>query len=194
MSYHIYTTPGIVLKRKTFGEANTLLYILTRDFGLIIASAKSTRHQKSKLRGFLEEYSEISVSLIKGKNGWKVTNASESGNLYFELPDYARKSLANVSLMLIKMIQGEAPQKEVFDLVQSGLWALRSVPEEEILDLEALIILRIMKELGYVVLSENVKSLANDNNSWDEEALSMVKKNKLEVVSLINNAIKESQL
>src|SRR3954468_15203265 len=104
MSYHIYTTNGIILKRTPFGEANILLHILTEDFGLIMASARSARLSVSKLRTTLQEYSFVSVSCIKGKNGWKITNAVDKGNFYFEYPDYTHKVLAQISSVLLKMI------------------------------------------------------------------------------------------
>jgi recombinational DNA repair protein (RecF pathway) len=49
MSYHIYNTDGIVLKRVNFGESNALFYILTADLGLIISSAQAVRSHLSKL-------------------------------------------------------------------------------------------------------------------------------------------------
>ena len=97
MSYHIYTTDGIILKRKPFGEANVLLHILTEDLGLILASATSARSAHSKLRLALQEYSYCSASLIKAKNGWKVTNVVEKNNFYFDIDNIDISNDSDVS-------------------------------------------------------------------------------------------------
>ncbi len=61
MSYHIYTTDGIVLKRTAYGEANIFVHVLTHDLGLIIASVQSARLSTSKLNSALSEYTFVSV-------------------------------------------------------------------------------------------------------------------------------------
>ena len=131
MSYHIYTTDGIILKRTPFGEANILLHILTEDLGLIMASARSARLSVSKLRPALQEYAYVSVSCIKGKNGWKITNVVEKGSFYFDMPEHSHKVLAQVVWVLLKMIQGESVHPEIFQTVKSGFEFLKSLSEKE---------------------------------------------------------------
>ena len=92
MPYHIYTTDGIILKRTIFGEANIILHVLTGDLGLITATAQAARLLQSKLRMGLQEYSHVSITCIKGKNGWKITNVMEKENFFFHSPLYARHS------------------------------------------------------------------------------------------------------
>jgi recombinational DNA repair protein (RecF pathway) len=75
MSYHVYTTEGIILKRTPFGEANILLHIFTKDLGLIIASARSARLSVSKLRTALQEGSFVIISCVKGKGGGEALTA-----------------------------------------------------------------------------------------------------------------------
>lgn len=194
MSYHIYTTPGIILKRRTFGESDTVLYILTRDLGLIIASAKSTRLMVSKLRSGLQEYSVATISCIKGKNGWKITNVVSEKNLFFDYPDYAKKVLAQVAFMLTKGIVGELPQKEIFETVESGFRLLGSIQKENVNNLEVLMVLRVMHQLGYVALDSKTEGYIKDNTSWDLGLLEQVQNNKKSIIELINESLRESQL
>lgn len=194
MSYHIHTTPGIILKRSPFGEANVLLFVLTYDLGLIMASAKSVRVSASKLRGALQEYSDVSLSCIKGKNGWKITNVVESGNYYFNLPKHAHRVLAQISYILLKMIPGEAPHKAVYKIVKSGLDNLSGVTNESVSSFEILIMLRILKELGYVVVDSVTEVFLENNEDWSSPLYDKITENKTSVVSLINKALKESQL
>lgn len=194
MSYHIYTTDGIILKRTTFGEANILLHILTHDLGLIIASARSARLSVSKLRPALQEYAHVSVSCIKGKGGWKITNVVEKGNFYFENPEYTHTVVSQISSVLMKMIPGESPHKEIFKSVSTGFHFLKEIPKKFVSDLEVLLVLRILNQLGYVVKDNATEIFLNEDESWSLELLEKINDKKKEVIKVINRALKESQL
>lgn len=194
MSYHIYTTDGIILKRTPFGEANILLHILTLDFGLIVASARSARLSVSKLRGALQEYSYVSVSCVKGKNGWKITNVIDKGNFFFEYPEYTHKVLAQISSVLLKMIQGEAPHPEIFQTVKTGFEFLKELKEEELSSFEILDVLRILFQLGYVAKNSETEVFLNDNLEWSPTILDKIKENKKDMIMTINKALNESHL
>jgi len=192
MSYHIYTTSGIILKRTPFGEANILLHILTEDLGLIMASARSARLFVSKLRPALQEYTLASVSCIKGKGGWKITNVVYLDSFYFDYPLHTHKVMSQIVNVLMKMIQGETPHKEIFEIVKNGLVFLKNVREEMVSDFETLIVLRILSQLGYVVSDDSTFIFLN--NEWNEDLLIKININKKNIVAVINKALKESQL
>jgi DNA repair protein RecO len=194
MSYHIYTTDGIILKRTTFGEANVLLYILTSDFGLIIASAQAARLSSSKLRPALQEFTSNSVSCVKGKNGWKVTNVTEKENFFYSCPKYCHKILFQTASLLLKMIPGESPHKEIFQIVKSGFEFLKTVDREDVQDFEILLVLRVLYNLGYVEDKSETIGFLKDNEKWDGAILMDVLKKKKQLVSVINKALKESHL
>jgi recombinational DNA repair protein (RecF pathway) len=192
MSYHIYTTEGIILKRTPFGEANILVHVLTSDLGLIMGSARSARLYVSKLRPALQEYAHVSISCIKGKGGWKITNVVSKGSFYFDYPKYTHKVMSQITFVLMQMIQGEVPQKELFEIVKSSFEFLRNVPEQYLSEYETITVLRILDELGYVVRD----SVTNEflNKDWNETLLGKVKENKIEIVAVINKALKASHL
>ena len=194
MSYHIYTTDGIILKRTPFGEANILLHILTRELGLIIASAQSARLFASKLRPALQEYAYVSISCIKGKNGWKITNVIEKESFFFDYPIYTHKVLSQITSVLLQMITGESPNKDIFQTVRTGFEFLKTVLEKNISNFEILAILRILHQLGYVVNDSNTIVFLRDNEEWDMLLLEEVSRNKENIVGLINKALKESHL
>jgi hypothetical protein len=83
--YHKHTTHAFVLDVSTSGEKNHFVTLFTREFGMIKAKAQSVRVMDSKLRYALQEYSYIEVSLVKGKDIWRITNALPIYNFYFEL-------------------------------------------------------------------------------------------------------------
>lgn len=193
MSYHIYTTEGIILKRAPFGEANLLLYILTSDLGLIIASARSARVSVSKLRPALQEYAHVTVSCVKGKGGWKVTNVASMGNYFFGSPEYTHKVLAQIVFLLIKMMPGEENHPVVFSLVKSAFEEIKNIKSEDLESFEILAVLRIMFELGYVAKNYDIKIFLKDNK-WSDDILKEVSLNRNTLLAAVNKAIKESQL
>jgi hypothetical protein len=83
--YHKHTTFAFVLNVSPSGEKNHFITLFTREFGMIRAKAQSVRVADSKLRYALQEFSYIEVSLVKGKEIWRITNALPVYNVYFEL-------------------------------------------------------------------------------------------------------------
>ncbi len=194
MSYHIYSTEGIILKRIPQGEASATFYILTEKFGLIIASARSVRVMVSKLRPALQEFENINLSCIKGKNGWKVTNVVSLGSYFFESQDFAKKILAQISSFLMRTITGELPHPKIFETVKSGFEFLRTLNKKEVSNFEVLIMLRILFELGYVEKNPDIRIYLDDLTKWSTGLLEKIEENKLETIAIINKALKESHL
>jgi len=194
MSYHIYTTDGIILKRTASGEANITLYILTKDLGLILASARSARLSSSKLRPSLQEYSSGSITCIKAKNGWKVTNVNQKENFFFDSDIFYRKFLSQISVLLIKMITGEYPQEEIFTTIEKSFQSLATINKNDIDNLEVLTVLRVLYLLGYVETNESISMFFQNISDYDSALIGIVGGKRMEIVGIINNALKESQL
>lgn len=194
MSYHIYTTEGIILKRTSFGEANLLLYILTAELGLIIASARSARVSASKLRPALQEYTHVTVSCVKGKGGWKVTNVASIQNFYFESPEYSHKTLAHIVSLLIKMMPGESHHPAVFEIVREAFVRAKDLKKENMEFFEIGVVLKVLFELGYVAKDSVSAKYIDTSNVFTTEMLENISVDKSMLVQVINNGLKESQL
>lgn len=117
MSYHIYTTKGLVLSAKPLREADRVYSILTRELGLVRATATGVRKEGSKLRGALEPFSLTSVSLVRGKEYWRLTAAE----LIRRLP--AEAALARPLALIERLVPGEEAHPELFDAVINELEA-----------------------------------------------------------------------
>ena len=194
MAYHIYTTDGIILKRKALGEADIVLYVLTENLGLIITSARSARLNKSKLRGALQEYTLVSISCVKGKNGWKITNVTDKENFFWSKSNYSNKVLAQISSLLLQMIQGESRHPEIFQTTKTAFEFLKFVSEKNIGSFEVLAILRILYQLGYVAIGPDTEIFLKNTTEWSELFLEKIVNSKKVVVELINKGLKESHL
>ncbi len=164
MSYHIYNTKGLVLAAWSYKEADRIYSILTREFGLVRAMALGVRKEASKLRGSLEPYSISTISLVKGKEFWRITSAQMIEKIS------PKPEIARPLALLEKLVQGEASHPELFDLVERE--ALKDERGEEF---EMRFVGQILFELGYL----------------KREDLNL---NKKELISAINEGLKHSHL
>lgn len=164
MSYHIYTTKGITLSYRPWREADRIYSILTRDLGLVRARALGVRKEPSKLRGALEPVTLATISLVRGKEHWRVTSADSIQKIA------SRPEILKPLALLERLVQGEAAHPELFDGVEEFL-----VPSPTKGDLETRFVGRILEKLGYL----------------KEEDLELPKK---ELVKAINEGIQASHL
>jgi len=74
--HQIHTTAGFIIFSRPYGEADKLISIFTRDFGLVTATARGIRLEKSKLRYHAQDYSLGVFSLVRGKEFWRLTSAA----------------------------------------------------------------------------------------------------------------------
>src|SRR5947207_241148 len=108
MSHHIYQTDGFILASFDRGEANRYFHIFTRDLGMIQATAQGVRLIESKLRYSLQDYSLSHLSLVRGKDVWRITSASKLFNLHEEFGREQFTVFARVFSLLRRLIAGEA--------------------------------------------------------------------------------------
>lgn len=165
MSYHIYTTKGLVLSSRAWRESDRIYNILTRDLGLIRATAIGVRKEVSKLRGSLEPISLSRVSLVRGKEFWRVTSSE-----FLEKVEPKPETIRPLAL-LEKLVQGEDPHAELFDVIEKAL--LNPEPDPQMF--ETRLVAEILFHLGY---------LKEIDLTLDKKAL----------VKAINEGLQESQL
>jgi DNA repair protein RecO len=147
--HKIFVSEGIVLQKRGVGEANTLVALFTQELGLIRASARSARFEKSKLRYGLEMLTTGRFSLVRGRYEWKLTGIENSArNL---MHTQRRASLARIAKLLLRLIHGEEPVPELYLLVTDGLAYLsRAVSQKDADSIECVLVLRILASLGYL--------------------------------------------
>lgn len=183
MAHQIYLTEGIILKKKDFGEADRLFYIYTEKFGMIMASARGVRLEKSKLRGNLDVFTCGEYAVISSKDFWRLVDAREtvSPSLNHNSAEQARlvggqvKVFAKVVNLMTRMIKGEERNEEIWNHLKNLFSNLfkENISPENLKDLEIKSIAAILKILGYL---EETSVSGNG------------------LISAINRAIKESML
>ena len=162
---------------RNYGEAGKCYYILTRDLGMIYASAQGVRKVSSKLRFVLQDYAYLKIDLVQGKDFWRITTAEKTGHLENITKNLVTlKIMSNISRLLRRLLPGTEANEPLFQEVVAGLsnleWA-RS--KEEFEDREIALVIGILQRLGYVEGGHEAKSRA-------------------QAISLINRVLKETHL
>src|SRR4030043_1374098 len=93
MKPRAYTSEGVVLARRNFGEADRILVLYTKNFGKVSLIAKGIRRPKSKKRGHVEIFNIIKFQAVHGRGLDLITEAEV-------IEDFAeiRKNLRRISL------------------------------------------------------------------------------------------------
>ena len=195
--YSILTTPAIVIRARGVGENGKIFSLFSRDLGLVKAHAQGVRNFNSKLHAHLIDFSLSKISLVRGKNSWRLTGANAEKNYYqlFKTAPLKLETAANVVRLLERLIHGEEKNEKLFDLVKNGLDFLEKLPEEKkaILTFETTLVLRILCNLGYVQKHDSISLLATTDN-WNEKLLATVRPKIPHLIAVINQSLKESHL
>jgi recombinational DNA repair protein (RecF pathway) len=121
-------------------EADRVYSILTRDFGLIRATALGVRKESSKLRGALEPLVISNISLVRGKEFWRITSA--------EVVSLVRSLALHKPLALMQqLVQGEAQNAELYDVIESVVMSGGEVDEVDL-------VAKMLLYLGYLEESD----------------------------------------
>ena len=192
--HHIYHTEGIILGSRNFGEAGRYYFIFTRDLGLVYASAQGVRKESSKLRFVLQDFAYLKVDLVAGRDFWRVTNASKTNKLeQITKKSENLKVFANVARLLKRLLAGVEPNETLFADVLNGLFILEKTEEGgDLRNIEAVIVLRILNNLGYIGGDEVLQSLIK--SPFEDDLIFEVSKSRKQVLHKINKALKETHL
>ncbi|MEX0930327.1 MAG: recombination protein O N-terminal domain-containing protein [Candidatus Paceibacterota bacterium] len=201
MEYRMYTTPAFVLARQPSGEANSRVWLLTRDLGLIQANAQAARSLASKHRYGLQTFSYAAVSVVRGKGGWRVTSVVPYRSYYSNLSSrghMAAPSLdvaAKVALALRLLCAGEAHQPELFTIFYDTLNLLSggSLSLRQCRAVECVALVRVLAKLGYVGDDAHV-ALFIGSAGYSKPLIDAMIAQRARVTRTINEAFEASHL
>lgn len=124
-----FRTLGIVLQRHSTGEADRVLKVFTRDFGLIGALAKGVKKLKSRQAHALELFSVSNLRLHRRSGELFLLTGT---TLVRSFPTNNFEQLAKIyelAAWCLKLLPLEKPLPEVFALLES---VLKSLPDNSV--------------------------------------------------------------
>ncbi|OGI94766.1 DNA repair protein RecO [Candidatus Nomurabacteria bacterium RIFCSPLOWO2_01_FULL_40_18] len=191
--HHIYHTEGIILDSRSFGEAGKHYSIFTRDLGMITASAQGVRKMSSKLRFILQDFAYLKIDLVAGKNIFRVTSASKTNQLeHLTRKPETFEVFANVARLLKRLLAGVEPNEALFVDLLGGLSILEKSETKDLRNIEAIIVLRLLNNLGYIGENDLLQDLIK--SPFEEDLIFKVTKSRTHVLQQINKALKETHL
>lgn len=153
MSHHIYQTRAFIIDSLDTGEANKFIAMFTEDLGLIYVAAQGVRLVQSKLRPSIQEMSFSKVSLVRGRELWRLTSAEKLISLADRrIHADLRKVSAEILQFVRRLVQGEEKHDALFTYVIEFFEFLLKNSAFSITHISALSALSragILHELGY---------------------------------------------
>lgn len=148
MKQSSYSSEGIVLSRKNYGEADRILVVFSKSFGKLSLLCKGIRKIKSKKRGHLEIFSKIKFSAVRG-HGMDIMTETETIN------DFAgvRVNLNKISLayyfceVVNKITHEDGHLSTVYSLLSTALEQLEQT--KELKKLRMKFIYDLLTNMGY---------------------------------------------
>ncbi len=192
--HQIHITNGIVLGKRGVGEANTLVFVLTEKLGLIRASARSTRVEKSKLRYGLEPLTQARFSFVRGKHEWRLVGVEDASSKCLPASALRRQRSGQVAKLVMRLVQGEEPVPALFTSLSEGLVFLANAKsEEDAQAIETVLVLRILSQLGYLPHTKELAPFISGPLFSLELAAAAAQSRSL-LVKAINESLQQSGL
>lgn len=153
MAIEKYTTEGLILESYDQGEHDRAFKVFTKDYGMIICHARSVRKLESKLRAHLLPRTFSVLTLVKGREVWRLTGAEKKN----EVTPY----IEEVVELLKRFVRGESTHKTLYRRMSD----LSSLPGEyDKGKVRLLIYYVLLVELGYadgnVIGAKDIKEYA----------------------------------
>lgn len=192
--HHIYHTEGIIFGSKNFGETGRYYSIFTRDLGMVYASAAGVRKVSSKLRFVLQDFAYIKLDLVQGKDFWRITSAGKTNMLEQLTKNPGTFAVFfNIAKLLKRLLAGVERNEALFiDLINSLVILEKIDTKEDLRNIEAIIVLRILNNLGYIGGNEILQNLIK--SPFEENLIFEFSKSRPQVLQQINKALKETHL
>ena len=165
----MYITPAIVCGSRNTMTSDKSYLLFTQELGMLWATARSVRMEKSKQRNALQDFSIIRISLVQGRAVWRIGSVEEFSNPFLE--SLSRDSRAGVSAVIKSIrryIQGEEITPRTFTDAQHILALIpRLEKKEDIQMYQNVFMLRMIQELGYLKDTKSLNALVDAETIHD---------------------------
>jgi DNA repair protein RecO len=192
--HKIHITEGLVLGKRGVGEANSRIAVLTREMGLVFASARSSRVEASKLRYGLEPLTIARYSFVRGKTEWRLVGVHDIDRTLLHSTPATQLAFGRISKLLSRLLAGEEPHTELYVTLVKGLEFLSHAKTADDADaLECVLVLRLLSHLGYVAKRPELEPFMDDPLFSVELAASAARSRVL-LIKTINESLQQSGL
>ncbi len=166
MGYKTYTTKALVCGSVDSYTSDRSYLLFTRDVGMLWATARSVREEKSKQRNALQDFSFIRVSLVKGKSGWRIGSVEAQGNPFLYADTRVQREFVSyIVKQLRRYVHGESAIVHIYDDVEKILKNNQELGN--VVSTKTVFLLRLLETLGYVAPDKSFSKLTELSNIND---------------------------
>ncbi len=159
MSYKTYTTEALVCGSAYSNTSDKSYLLFTKEAGMVWATARSVREERSKQRYALQDFSCIRVSLVKGRSGWRIGSVEALGNPFMKAETRSKRGIVSFLVrQLRRYVHGEIELEKTYHDV-TLLLGNASNTETQVELLQQLFLVRLLTELGYIAVDPSWKTL-----------------------------------
>ncbi|MDA8596972.1 recombination protein O N-terminal domain-containing protein [Candidatus Pacebacteria bacterium] len=167
MSYATYTTEAIVCGSKDSYTSDRSYLFFTKDAGMLWATARSVREERSKQRFALQDFSIIRVSLVKGKGGWRIGSVEAVSNPFMEASERSsRAGISAVLKLLRRFLHGEVAHPDLYRDAVLALSCLVAADPTDVVDIQNQFTLRLLHQLGYIAPKASFTHILEAADPW----------------------------
>lgn len=138
MAIEKHTTPAIIIEFFEQGEHDRVYKLFTREFGMVLAHAKGVRKLESKLRAHLLPRTITLVTLVRGREVWRLVGAQEERFVHGMMDD--------VTDIVRRFVRGEGAHRALYDRLISFMTEHPSFDNRKA---RLLLYYVVLVELGY---------------------------------------------
>ncbi len=198
MAHHIYHTDGIVISKTSVNEWDARVGVFTRELGLIFVQVKAYRRPESKLRPHLSLYSYIRLSVVRGREVWRLVGVENYGlTSVFVKHKSARLVVGQIINVVKRLVKGEDSHPVLFDDILGSFKQISLAVEQEryleLENIELVTLLRVLHHLGYIPDIPELRIFI-DHFSWTDLAQIKLDTVRRPMIQTINDSLKATHL
>ncbi len=190
MAHSKYSSFCFLIAEANTGEDDKMLSLFCEGFGFLRVLAKSVRREGAKLSGALRKGALLSVTLLKGREVWRLLEVEEIEELPYGTPGY--KVFLRSTKLLQSLVHGEEKNDLLFAYIRSMFENLAGIAPHKEKDAEIIFSLQILYALGYIPINAVTTPVLEMGSGTLQKELPSAE--RVELVSLINKGISASHL
>lgn len=194
---HLYHSQAFILEIKKSKEKDLVLVLFSEQFGLIRVMVKSARDAKSKLRLHCRTFGMVYISLVKGKEMWRVVGVEDNDMMTPVLQAKEKlEVVAKIFALIKRLVNGEEENRNLFIILQQAITVLQTIDGKStsaLLNLECVTVLRVLNLLGYLRAVPLIEPFVA-SSAIDEALIASMEPVRLETVKLINKTFYEADV
>lgn len=165
MAYQTYTTEAIVCGSKPHNTSDRSFLLFTRDAGMVYATARSVREERSRQRYALQDFALIRVSLVRGKSGWRIGSVENETNAFSAARSRAaRTGVLRVIKLLRQFVRGEDVQPGLYEDARHALVEICRTSETDAARISDIFTLRLLHKLGYIAVEDSFNDFVTSSD------------------------------